>query len=63
MSRLLPDAQINFESQGGKEDSGNYLADNSRLLGEFELEYPPLEQRILQIINEVRADEGLPLVS
>jgi nucleoside-diphosphate-sugar epimerase len=63
VKKFLPDAQITFASQDGKEDSGNYLADNSRLLGEFELEYPPLEQRILQIINEVRADEGLPLVS
>ena len=63
VKKFLPDAQINFESQGGKEDSGNYLADNSRLLGEFELEYPPIEQRILQIINDVRRDEGLPLVS
>mgnify|MGYP001187655156 FL=1 len=63
VKKFLPDAQINFESQGGKEDSGNYLADNSRLLGEFELEYPPIEQRILQIINDVRREEGLPLVS
>ena len=63
MKKFLPDAQINFDSQGGKEDSGNYLTDNNRLLGEFELEYPPLEQRILQIINDVRGDEGLPLVS
>ena len=39
------------------------MADNSRLLGEFELEYPPIEQRILQIINDVRRDEGLQLVS
>ena len=60
---FLPDAQITFESQDGKEDSGNYLADNSRLLGEFELEYPPFEQRVLQIINDVRRDEGLPLVN
>ena len=63
VKKFLPDARITFASQDGKEDSGNYLADNSRLLGEFELEYPPFEQRILQIINEVRADEGLPLVS
>ena len=28
---------------GGIEESGNYLVDNSRLLGEFELEYPSLE--------------------
>ena len=63
VKKFLPDAQISFDSPGGKEDSGNYLADNSRLLGEFELEYPPLEQRILQIINDIRKDEGLPLVS
>ena len=63
VKKFLPDAQITFDSQDGKEESGNYLTDNSRLLGEFELEYPPLEQRILQIINEVRADAGLPLVS
>ncbi|MCI0788844.1 MAG: NAD(P)-dependent oxidoreductase [Chloroflexi bacterium] len=60
---FLPDAQITFDSQDGREDSGNYLADNSRLLGEFELEYPPFEQRVLQIINDVRRDEGLPLVN
>ena len=63
VKRFIPDAQITFDSQDGKEDSGNYLADSSRLLGEFELEYPPLEQRILQIINDIRKDEGLPLVS
>ncbi|MCI0849254.1 MAG: hypothetical protein J4N86_12045, partial [Chloroflexi bacterium] len=63
VKNFLPDAQITFESQDGKEDSGNYLADNSRLLGEFELEYPPFEQRVLQIINDIRRDEGLPLVN
>ena len=60
---FLPDAEITFDSQDGREDSGNYLADNSRLLGEFEMEYPPFEQRVLQIINDVRKDEGLPLVN
>ena len=60
---FLPDAQISFESDGGREDSGNYLVDNSRLLGEFELEYPPLETWISNIINEVRRDNGLPPVS
>ena len=58
----LPDAQITFDNPGGREHSGNYLVDNSRLLTEFELSYPPLQQRVLEIINEVRADEGLPLV-
>ena len=61
--RFLPDAQISFESDGGREDSGNYRVDNSRLLGEFELEYPPLETWIRNIINEVRHDNGLPPVS
>ena len=59
----LPDAQITFDNPGGREHSGNYLVDNSRLLSEFELTYAPLSQRVLEIINEVRADEGLPLVS
>ena len=59
---FLPDAQITFDSDGGREDSGNFLVDNSRLLGEFELESPPFPTRVLQIINEVRSDEGLPLV-
>ncbi|MEC8858068.1 MAG: NAD(P)-dependent oxidoreductase [Chloroflexota bacterium] len=63
VKKFLPDAEINFTSQDGKEESGNYLTDNNRLLGEFELEYPPIEQRIQQIINDVRRDEGLPLVS
>ena len=62
VKKYLPDAEINFASPGGKDESGNYLVDNNRLLGEFELEYPPIEQRVLQIINDVRRDEGLPQV-
>ena len=58
----LPDAQVSFDNPGGREHSGNYLVDNSRLLSEFELTYAPLSQRVLEIINEVRADERLPLV-
>ena len=59
---FLPDAQISFESDGGREESGNFLVDNSRLLQEFELEYPPFRTRVRDIINDVRRDEGLPLV-
>ena len=62
VKKYLPDAEINFASPDGKDESGNYLVNNDRLLGEFELEYPPIEQRVLQIINDVRRDEGLPLV-
>ena len=58
----IPDAQITFENAGGLEESGNYLVDNSRLLSEFELEYPPFRTRVLEIINDVRRQEGMPLV-
>jgi nucleoside-diphosphate-sugar epimerase len=61
---FIPDAQISFENEtGGKDTSGNYLIDNTRLLQEFEVEYPPFRQRVLQIINEVRQDEALPLIA
>jgi nucleoside-diphosphate-sugar epimerase len=60
---FLPDAQISFDKEtGGKELSGNYLIDNSRLVEEFGVQYRPYRQRVLQIINEVRAEEGLPPV-
>ena len=60
---FLPNAEISFESDGGREDSGNFLVDNSRLLQEFELEYPPFRTRVREIINDVRRDAGLPLVT
>ena len=58
----LPDAEITFDDEGGLEHSGNYMVDNSRLRDEFEVEYPPFQARVLEIINEVRADSGLPPV-
>jgi nucleoside-diphosphate-sugar epimerase len=61
---FLPDAKITFDKEtGGKELSGNYLIDNSRLVQEFGVQYRPYRERVLQIINEVRREEGLPLVS
>jgi nucleoside-diphosphate-sugar epimerase len=59
---FLPDAQITFAQEGGREESGNYLADNSRLAKEFGIEYPGLHTRVLEVINDVRRSEGLPLV-
>lgn len=60
---FLPEAKITFEKQtGGKEGSGNYLIDNSRLVSEFGVQYQPYRSRVLQIINEVRAEQGLPAV-
>src|SRR5215471_8284522 len=60
---FLPDAQITFGEEGGREDSGNYLVDWSRLATEFGVEYPGLHTRVLEVINDVRRHEGLPLVS
>src|SRR5262245_51546045 len=59
---FLPEAQIAFANEGGIEESGNYLVDNSRLCQEFEVEYPPFRTRVLEIINDIRRQEGLPLV-
>src|SRR5262245_11026075 len=60
--RFLPGAQITFAQEGGREDSGNYLVDNSRLTQEFGIEYPGLYTRVLEVINDIRRHEGLPLV-
>ena len=59
---FLPDAQITFGEEGGREDSGNYLVDWSRLATEFGVEYPGLHTRVLEVINDIRRHEGLPLV-
>src|SRR5512144_1421134 len=59
---LLPDAQITFDRDGGREESGNYLVDNTRLSKEFGIEFPPLRARVLETINDVRRHEGLPIV-
>jgi len=63
VTRYLPEAQVTFEQdQGGRETSGLYMMDNARLIDEFEVQYAPFPQRVLDIINEIREDEGLPLV-
>jgi nucleoside-diphosphate-sugar epimerase len=59
---FLPDAQITFAQEGGREQSGNYLVDWSRLAKEFGIEYPGLHTRVLEVINDVRRQEGLPPV-
>jgi nucleoside-diphosphate-sugar epimerase len=61
---FLPDARITFDKEeGGKAISGNYLIDNSRLVEEFGVQYRPYRERVLQMINEVRREAGLPLVA
>jgi len=60
---FLPDADIRFEAEtGGRETSGNYLIDNTRVVEEFGVQYAPLRQRVKEVINDIRAGEGLPLV-
>ena len=57
----LPDAEITFDKEtGGRELSGNYLIDNARLVSEFGVQYRPYHERVLQIINDIRKEEGLP---
>jgi len=57
----LPDAQIGFAKEsGGRAASGNYLIDNTRLVSEFGVQYRPYQDRVLQIINDVRRDNRLP---
>ena len=60
---FLPDADIRFKADtGGREISGNYLIDNTRVIEEFGVQYAPLRQRVKEVINNIRASEGqLPL--
>ena len=56
---FLPNARIGFEKQtGGRASSGNWMIDNTRLVQEFGMQYRPYRERVLQIINECRADMG-----
>src|SRR6185503_10768036 len=58
---FLPDAQITFDKEtGGRELSGNYLIDNSRLVQEFGVQFRPYRQRVLQIHNGARGGGGPP---
>ena len=57
----LPDAKINFQKEsGGKDPSGNYMIDNTRLVSEFGVQYRPYRERVLQIINDIRRENRLP---
>src|SRR5207237_6831884 len=61
---FLLDAQITFENEtGGRERSGNFMIDNSRVVTEFGMQFRPYRERVLQIINEVRAEEGKPPIT
>jgi len=56
---FLPDADIRFEADtGGREISGNYLIDNTRVIEEFGVQYAPLRQRVKEVINNIRVVKG-----
>ena len=59
---FIPDAQITFDGEDDIEESDIYMVDNRRIREEFEVEFPPFRQRVLEIINEVRQSEGMPLI-
>lgn len=57
----LPEAKISFAKEtGGRDASGNYMIDNTRLVQEFGVQYRPYRERVLQIINDIRRDNGKP---
>lgn len=63
VKELLPAADIRFKAPaGGRAISGNFMIDNRRLVEEFGLQLKPLRQRVKEVINDIRRDEGLPLV-
>ncbi len=58
---FIPDADISFTHEtGGRAISGNFLIDNSRLVEEFGVQYAPFRQRVLEIVNDIRRDDGKP---
>lgn len=60
VKNFVPEAQILFKhNKGGFENSSIYLMENSRIKQEFGVQIRPYEERVLQIINEVRKDGGL----
>jgi nucleoside-diphosphate-sugar epimerase len=60
---ILPRARITFEQEhGARKTNAAYRLDNTRLVKEFDIQYPPLHNRVRQIINEVRGTAGLPPV-
>jgi nucleoside-diphosphate-sugar epimerase len=63
VARFIPDARITFKQDvGGRESSQIYYMDNSRFVDEYDYPLPVFEQRVLEMINEVRKDAGMPLL-
>lgn len=53
---VIPDADIAFRNEtGGEESSTAYLFDDSRLVEEFGIRYPPYRERVRRMVDEVRS--------
>jgi nucleoside-diphosphate-sugar epimerase len=64
VTRFVPDAQISFANEtGGRDSSSIWLMDNTRWLDEYDYPLPIFEHRVVEMINEVRRDAGLPLIA
>ena len=65
VSQFIPDADIVFEQDtGGKEHCTNWLIDDSRLRQEFGIHRPPFRDRVRQIIDAARLENGFePIAS
>jgi len=52
---VVPDADIAFENEtGGEERSTAYMFDDRRLVEEFDIRFPPYEQRVAEMIDAAR---------
>jgi 2-keto-4-pentenoate hydratase len=50
---FLPDAQISFDNEtGGRERSGNFMIDNSRVVTEFGMQFRPYRERVLNDLKK-----------
>ena len=56
----LPDASI---TTGSRPVPHVYLVDNSRMMADLGYELPPLRMRVLDHINDARAEAGLPAIA
>jgi nucleoside-diphosphate-sugar epimerase len=60
---VLPEAEITFDDENGRDGRLVYLVDSSRLRDEFGIAHRPLRQLVLDIIDGTRRIAGLPPVS
>jgi hypothetical protein len=60
LQRVIAGKMFFEHDTGGREISGNFLIDNTRLVQKIGVQYAPFRQRVPRIIDDVRKDEGRP---